>query len=278
MPSVEPLSTTAYKTEFVSADLAAAIKEARKRKVISKAEFYNLDFQNKLSSWTVSGDLDTKAIQTIQSAANTAIKAGLTYTDFRKSLTPETLSNITSPQLVWQNAVSYAYQRGRFEQQNRVKAIRPYLQYVTFGDERVRPNHAAMNGIVAPFDDPFWAANYPPNGHRCRCVAKSLTDRQVQRLGLEVQTNKEIIATVEAKQKAAGLPVVKPEADKGWKGSFELSAELGSYKQVQAFGKLPDPNKFLSMLTPSPFKIIKNAAGEFIVVSEKELKAKDITK
>ena len=45
------------------------------------------------------------------------------------------------------------------------------LQYRTAGDERVREEHAAMDGITLPADDPFWKSYYPPNGWRCRCTA-----------------------------------------------------------------------------------------------------------
>lgn len=48
---------------------------------------------------------------------------------------------------------------------------RYYLQYRTAGDNRVRPEHAALNRVTLPIDDPFWASYYPPNGWRCRCTA-----------------------------------------------------------------------------------------------------------
>jgi len=43
------------------------------------------------------------------------------------------------------------------------------LQYQTVGDDRVRPAHALLNGIIKPKDDPFWKINFPPNGWLCRC-------------------------------------------------------------------------------------------------------------
>lgn len=44
------------------------------------------------------------------------------------------------------------------------------LQYRTAGDERVRPAHAALNGITLPRSDEFWNSYYPPNGWNCRCT------------------------------------------------------------------------------------------------------------
>ena len=43
------------------------------------------------------------------------------------------------------------------------------LQYRTVGDNRVRPEHAAMHGITLPQSDPFWDVYFPPNGWNCRC-------------------------------------------------------------------------------------------------------------
>ena len=45
------------------------------------------------------------------------------------------------------------------------------LQYRTAGDSKVRPEHAALNGVTLPPSDPFWKTYYPPNGWNCRCTA-----------------------------------------------------------------------------------------------------------
>ena len=41
------------------------------------------------------------------------------------------------------------------------------LQYRTAGDGKVRPEHAALNGVTLPPSDPFWEEYYPPNGWNC---------------------------------------------------------------------------------------------------------------
>ena len=45
------------------------------------------------------------------------------------------------------------------------------LQYRTAGDGKVRPEHAALNGVTLPPSDTFWDEYYPPNGWNCRCTA-----------------------------------------------------------------------------------------------------------
>lgn len=46
---------------------------------------------------------------------------------------------------------------------------RYHLQYRTVGDGKVRPEHAALDGITLPMSDPFWETYFPPNGWGCRC-------------------------------------------------------------------------------------------------------------
>ncbi len=44
------------------------------------------------------------------------------------------------------------------------------LQYRTQHDDKVRPEHAALDGVTLPPSDPFWESYYPPNGWNCRCT------------------------------------------------------------------------------------------------------------
>ena len=43
------------------------------------------------------------------------------------------------------------------------------LQYRTQKDDRVRPEHAVLDGVTLPPSDPFWEEFYAPNGWNCRC-------------------------------------------------------------------------------------------------------------
>ncbi len=47
---------------------------------------------------------------------------------------------------------------------------RYHLQYRTQKDDKVRPEHAALDRVTLPPSDPFWAEFYPPNGWNCRCT------------------------------------------------------------------------------------------------------------
>ena len=52
----------------------------------------------------------------------------------------------------------------------------PLLRYQTAGDERVRPEHVALDDIVRPVKSAFWNTHFPPNGWRCRCLAEQLPE------------------------------------------------------------------------------------------------------
>ncbi len=246
-----PLPSTTFSTERTSGVLSSALKAGRQKQILDKATFDNTDFRTKLESFTVAGNLTSKSILRIQGLAHDAIARGTDYKQFQEALGPERLKKITSPRVVYENAINNAYHRARYESQQSIKAIKPFLKYVTFGDDRVRPNHAILNGRVAAIDDPFWLINYPPNGHRCRCVARSASAGDVRRAGLVPKTLKQIERDAKSEQIAAGIPrskLVRPLADPGWRGSFKFG-EPASDSLVKLVKKY-DPQKYTSYITP----------------------------
>ena len=75
------------------------------------------------------------------------------------------------------------------------------LQYRTAGDDKVRPDHAALNGITLPPSDPFWSKYYPPNGWGCRCTAVQVRVGKYQRSNPADAMQAGDTATEEAQQK-----------------------------------------------------------------------------
>lgn len=54
------------------------------------------------------------------------------------------------------------------------KDVFPLLEYVTVGDGNVRPEHAVLDGIIRPVEDPIWDTIFPPNGWNCRCIVRRI--------------------------------------------------------------------------------------------------------
>lgn len=55
------------------------------------------------------------------------------------------------------------------------KADFPYAMYNSMEDARVRPTHAALDGLVLPVDDPWWATHTPPWDWGCRCWKRQIS-------------------------------------------------------------------------------------------------------
>lgn len=91
------------------------------------------------------------------------------------------------------------YGIGRTIQQRENAGTRPYLMWDAINDGRSRESHAAMDGHVAPVEDPIWQRWHPPAGHNCRCSRISLTQAQAERRGL-------------------GKPAPDAQPDAGWEG------------------------------------------------------------
>lgn len=66
----------------------------------------------------------------------------------------------------------------------------PNLQYRTARDKDVRPEHARLEGLILPINDPFWSTHYPPLGFGCRCYVTQ-TDKAVVRSENYLQTKAE---------------------------------------------------------------------------------------
>ena len=78
--------------------------------------------------------------------------------------------------LVFNQNMATAYANGRYQQMRDPEVMLglPFWRYRTAEDDRVRPNHAALDQFVASADDAVWSYIYPPNGFRCRCQVEPL--------------------------------------------------------------------------------------------------------
>lgn len=79
---------------------------------------------------------------------------------------------------IFRTEIQKSYSAGRWaaNQRPEIDEILVAYKYVTVGDARVRPEHAALDGVVLPKDDPAWDFLFPPNGFSCRCQAIEVFD------------------------------------------------------------------------------------------------------
>ena len=91
------------------------------------------------------------------------------YEDFREDVVRmHNKYNVNYLETEYEHAVGSSLMADRWYEQQQGDD-RYNLQYRTAGDNRVRPDHEALEGITLPKGDKFWDDYYPPNGWRCRC-------------------------------------------------------------------------------------------------------------
>ena len=162
-----------------------ALHYAHNKKIVLPDEFYLMDLKTRQMATTVSFLSSLEQIETVIKVVNKSIADGGTFKDFQKLIAE---SEIILPKHyldnVFRTNIQNAYGHGRWQQQQRNKAKRPYLMYSAINDSRVRPAHLALNRIVLPIDHAFWLTHYPPLGFRCRCTVIALTEKQAMKYGI----------------------------------------------------------------------------------------------
>lgn len=149
-------------------------------------------------AFTVAGAMRDDLVADFRKAVEKGITSGTTLGDFRKDF----------DQIVdrygwefkggrnWRSATIFdtnmrvLNSAGRYKQQADpdVLAARPYFIYSAVKDTRTRKQHRDWDGLVLPANDPWWDTHYPPNGWGCRCRVRNASQRDLDRLGLKVQT------------------------------------------------------------------------------------------
>lgn len=144
--------------------------------------------------FTVAGATSADLAGELQQALLAALNNGSTIADFRKSFDQVVQSYGWTyrgsrgwrTSVIFDNNMRSAHMAGRWQQLQANKDRRPFLQYRTAGDARVRPLHRQWNGRVYPIDDDFWQTHYPPNGWGCRCTVRAFSQADMDERNLSV--------------------------------------------------------------------------------------------
>ncbi|EID6350006.1 minor capsid protein [Salmonella enterica] len=179
-------------------------------------------------SFTVAKAARMDILITIQEEVKRAISQGVSQQEFIDTLAPrlkklgwwgkqvivDSAGNAETVQLgsprrlalIYNVNTRVAYNVGRYAQLMNSTDTHPFWQYVAVMDSRTRPSHAALNGLVFRYDDPFWKTHYPPNGWNCRCRVRALSQERMNALGLKATQGDKYLTTkrVQAADKATG--------------------------------------------------------------------------
>lgn len=138
-----------FETKYKYNKLATELR----KNAASFAAFKNHDEQNRLRDLLVDADGKPRS-----------------WSDFKKEAKPLTVEyNQTWLETEYNQAVASSQMAEKWAGFEENADIYPNLEYRAVTDDQTRTEHAALNGIIRPINDPFWDTNYPPNGWGCRC-------------------------------------------------------------------------------------------------------------
>lgn len=162
-------------------------------------------------AFTVAKVVRMDVLQDIRSAVGDALKGGTTFATFRKELEPTLrqkgwwgkqvvvdskgeaevvqLGSVRRLQTIYRTNLQTGYMAGRWHGAVANAQARPYWMYIAIDDGAVRASHLKMHRRVFRWDDPIWQSLYPPNDWGCRCRVRALTARQVEEMGLTVESS-----------------------------------------------------------------------------------------
>lgn len=189
-------------------------------------------------AFTVARTAGFNVLGDLRTALTDAIEKGQTVEWFKKQITPtlqrkgwwgkaidpktgeilKTYEGTSRPveygsprrlKLIYEQNTQVAFMAGHYKAMMEAVDTHPYWQYVALLDSRTRPAHRAMHGRVFRYDDPVWAVAYPPNGWRCRCNARALTESRVKRENLPVSSGAGYIKETEIARKNGAVDKVK---------------------------------------------------------------------
>ena len=152
-----------------------AVEYFRKKKIVSRKEFDGLAEDARAAAFTVAGvyrdDVLTGFKDEITKALETGASQQATIKRFREILDGAGHRQLGAFHLetVFRTNMQMAYGVGRRRALESVADDLSYWQYHAVMDDRVRPSHAALNGLILPADHEFWNDHYPPWGFNCRC-------------------------------------------------------------------------------------------------------------
>lgn len=159
------------------------------------------------AAFTVAGVMERDILEDIKVAAETALREGLPFQQFRKLITPiladkgwlirrdvrDPLTGDTKDvnlghahrlETIYDTNLRSARAAGQWGRIEETRDAFPYLEYI-HGPSRVpRPEHLANHGLILPQNHPFWRTHFPPNGFGCTCSTRQVAGPEARRRGI----------------------------------------------------------------------------------------------
>ncbi len=198
--------------------------------------------------FAIAGATNIDLVSDIQKSLVRGLENGTTITAFRKDFDAavQKYGWAYKGKRGWRTSIIFntnmrtSHMAGRWEQLQANKASRPYLEYRTAGDSRVRPQHRQWNGLIFPIDASFWQTHYPPNGWGCRCTVRAYSESDLKTLGKTPSPKSEIKTRTVISKDGEIKDQVPVGIDAGWDhnvGQSWISPELALGQKIAALPK-----------------------------------------
>ncbi len=161
---------------------AEAVDYFERKRIVTKPTFNNLDREAKAAAFTVSEIYREDVLTAFKSEIAAALDSGQTnkfvvkqFKEILEGASHKELGDFHLESIVRSN-MQTAYGVGRRKAMEESADLLPFWQYSAVNDDRTRPTHRALDGIVYPAKHEFWDTHYPPWGFNCRCSVIALLD------------------------------------------------------------------------------------------------------
>lgn len=196
--SAEETAATIQKIEFADDDKSAenagpvdlrfdvapseAIDYFQRKRIVSPATFKKLEREAKAAAFIVSGIYREDLLQAFKFEITNALETGQTQKYVTKQF-KDILAGAGHKELgdwhlenVARTNMALSYSVGRRKQMEDVADLLPIWEYSAVNDDRTRPKHRALDGLMYPADHDFWSSHYPPIDFMCRCTVIARLD------------------------------------------------------------------------------------------------------
>lgn len=163
------------------------------------------------AAFTVAKAMQLDVLSDIKKAVEKALEEGHSFEHFKKNLKPTLQQKgwwgkkkMTDPltgaeidaqlgsdrrlkiirDVNMRSAFQYAQYKRTME-----SPLHPYFMYRVGNAKKHREQHLAWDGLILPKDDPWWDNHFPPNGYRCKCHTRAVSEprkRRYERDGIKI--------------------------------------------------------------------------------------------
>jgi len=150
---------------------------------VTRAVFAEMPAELRAMAFTITGIEDLKVLQRARDLIAELPKGGdynEIKADLLKTISPYMANEKSAEiraELLLRLHGGQAYAAAQYRVMDRQREAFPFWQYLSFGDDRVRASHKALDHKIFPANSPFWDLHYPPWEFLCRCRVAPLTRR-----------------------------------------------------------------------------------------------------